>query len=173
MASRGLLRGAAAVASLVAALVGGGCEAGDDREGAPVAPPPVLEIGTGTYRFEAVPEGGAVPLVYGAQGGWHLWLAVRVRGLDDDAGSFEVTHFPLDDPDASARVSHGIRLDPPNAEGWRAYVGWPAILRDPACAVDGLYRLEVTFRPASGGRLIAARDVVIAAGDRPPPPCAP
>lgn len=164
-------------ALLRGACVGAALSAGACLDVAAVEPPPeplpALEIGTGTYRFEPVPEGAGVPLVFGAQGGWHIWVAVRIQGLADDAGSFEVTHYPLDDPDAAARVSHGIRLDPPNTEGWRSYVGWPAMLTDAACGVDGLYRVEVVFRPASGGRLSAERDVVIEPGLHPPPPCAP
>jgi hypothetical protein len=84
-----------------------------------------------------------------------------------------VTRYPLDEPAAAARVSHGIGLDPPNTEGWRSYVGWPAMSTDAACAVDGLYRVEVVFRPASGGRIAAQRDIVVAPGLHPPPPCLP
>jgi hypothetical protein len=136
-------------------------------------PEPILEVGTGTFRFEPLADGAPLPLIYGAQGGWHVWVAIRVHGVADASGSFEVVHFPLDDPDKTARISHGIQLDPPNADGWRAYVGWPAMLADAACAVDGLYRVQVTFRPVSGGRLTAERDILIEAGNHPPPPCAP
>lgn|GEM_PF-1640584 len=132
-----------------------------------------LEVGTGTFRFEPIETGEALPLIRGAQGGWHIWVAVRVHGVEDDSGSFEVIHYPVDAPDDPVRISHGIRLDPPNIEGFRSYVGWPAIPRDAACAVGGLYRVQVTFRPASGGRLTAERDVLVTAGDIPPPPCEP
>ncbi len=130
-------------------------------------------MGTGTWRFEPLEDGAALSLVRGAQGGWHLWVALRVHGVADDTGSLEVTHFPLATPESAARTSHGLRLDPPNAEGFRAYLGWPAILQDPACAVGRPYRVEVVFRPASGGRLTAHRDILIDPGDDPPPPCPP
>jgi hypothetical protein len=144
-------------------------------DAAPDAPDdaPALEIGTGTWRFEAVEDGGAVPLVYGAQGGWHLWIALRVRGVEADSASVEFVHGPADAADGGSRTAHGIYLDPPDAEGRRVYLGWPAILRDPACAVGRRYRVEATLRPASGGRISASREVLVGPGDNPPPPCGP
>jgi hypothetical protein len=133
--------------------------------------PPTLEIGTGTWRFEPVPNGASLPLVRGAQGGWHLWVAVRLGGVPDDTGSIEIAHFPTAAPESVARTTHGVHLDPPNADGLRAYLGWPAVVADPACAVGHPYRVEIAFRPASGGRLSARLDVDVTPGDDPPPPC--
>ncbi len=155
---------------LVAALLSfvAACEAALEPE-----PATTLEIGTGTWRFEPVADGGEVPLVYGAQGGWHLWLAIRVRGVAADSASLEVVHYPLASPHEPVRVAHGVHLDPENPEGFRAYLGWPAILERPACSVGHRYRLEVTLRPATGGKLSAVREVVVGAGDHPPPACEP
>lgn len=45
---------------------------------------PLLEVGTGGTSFEAVAEGGPVELVHGPQGGYHILLAARFRGLEPD-----------------------------------------------------------------------------------------
>ncbi|MCC6874750.1 MAG: hypothetical protein IT378_10635, partial [Sandaracinaceae bacterium] len=71
------------VASLTI-LIGAGCAAPEE----PV--PASLELGTGTWRFEELDDGASVPLVHGAQGGWHFWVAVRARGVSADQGSLEI-----------------------------------------------------------------------------------
>jgi hypothetical protein len=38
----------------------------------------VVELGTGSDAFEALPDGGDVTLAHGAQGGTHIWTSVRV-----------------------------------------------------------------------------------------------
>lgn len=142
-------------------------------EAPPIDDEAYVEIGTGTFRFQPVQDGDGVALAHGAQGGWHLWVSLRVFGVDANEGSVEIVHYPADEARPTSRPGHGVQLDPPDAEGGRAYLGWPAILRDPACAVGELYRIEVVYRPASGGRYTAERDVMVLAGDFPPPPCMP
>lgn len=39
---------------------------------------PTLEIGTGIEGYEPVEEGAFIPMVHGAQGGWHLQGAARI-----------------------------------------------------------------------------------------------
>ncbi|MBX3274410.1 MAG: hypothetical protein KF729_29365 [Sandaracinaceae bacterium] len=148
------------------ALAGGCASVADPGEG-----DPRIEVGTGTWRYEPLEDGDGVPLVFGAQGGWHLWVAVRAYDVDVDFGSLEVVHQPADErlPPSTTRI--GVTLDPPDATGGRAYLGWPAILADPACSVGELHRLQVTLTPASGGRLTAERYVRVLGGEHPPPPC--
>jgi hypothetical protein len=43
---------------------------------------PRLELGTGLTRFEPLVDGEAVPIVFGVQGGHHIWGGVRAIGLD-------------------------------------------------------------------------------------------
>jgi hypothetical protein len=69
-------RGPGAFGSSVSALAGACLET--PRDALPADEVPVLEVGTGTYRFEPVTDGDTLPLVFGAQGGWHLWVAIRV-----------------------------------------------------------------------------------------------
>lgn len=43
---------------------------------------PTVEVGTGADAFTPVTEGDAIPIIFGPQGGWHLWGAFRDTGLD-------------------------------------------------------------------------------------------
>jgi hypothetical protein len=137
------------------------------------APPsdPELELGTGSWRFEPVEDGREVPLVRGAQGGWHVWISVRAEHLDASTGSLEITMQPADESRPPQRASVGVRFDPPDAQGRRAYLGWPAILEDPSCAVGELYRFEAVLTDPAGRQLRAERELLIAGGENPPPPC--
>jgi hypothetical protein len=150
---------------LVIACMASACSATPD-EGEPS-----LEIGTGTWRFEPVEDGQEVPLVRGAQGGWHVWISVRAENLDTSTGSLEIIVQPVDESRPPQSSSVGVRFDPPDSEGRRAYLGWPAIMEDPACAVGETYRFEAVLTDASGRRLRAERDIVIGGGNNPPPAC--
>jgi hypothetical protein len=44
--------------------------------------PPEVVLGTGVTSFVPVADGAEVPLVYGIQGGYHIWGSVRVRYMD-------------------------------------------------------------------------------------------
>jgi hypothetical protein len=131
----------------------------------------LLEVGTGTARFELLEDGAEVAMVRGAQGGWHLWISARASGLGSGTGSLEIAHGPADggEPLESTRV--GVVFDPPDAQGRRATLGWQAILAEPSCAVGRLHRIRVTVTTATGERLSAERDVIPAAGEHPPPAC--
>lgn len=41
-----------------------------------------LTIGTGEDVFEALQPGDEVPIIYGPQGGWHVWLGLRASHLE-------------------------------------------------------------------------------------------
>ena len=47
--------------------------------------PPSVELGQGTSGFEALPDtGGELELIGGPQGGFHVFLTARLRGLDPE-----------------------------------------------------------------------------------------
>lgn len=72
----------AAAAALAAACAGCGADlpAGDGP-----SPPPRLELGAGLVEFVPLPpEGGAMEIVSGPQGGHHLELTARLYHLDPD-----------------------------------------------------------------------------------------
>lgn len=130
-----------------------------------------LEIGTGTARFAPLSDGAEIPLVRGAQGGWHMWISVRASGLDTAFGSVEVAHGPADESRPMDVTRAGATFDPPDALGRRSMLGWPAILADPSCSVGRLHRVRVTVTTATGQRASAEVELIPTGGDHPPPPC--
>lgn len=130
-----------------------------------------IEIGTGTWRFEPLVDGQEIPLVHGAQGGWHFWLAVRAHGITSDAGSLTFERQPADESAAPTTTSVGVHFDPEDAEGGRNYLGWPEILGSPGCAVGVLTRVHATLTLADGRTLEDEVFVTPTPGDVPPPAC--
>lgn len=53
-----------------------------------------LEIGTGETGFTALADGDALELVYGPQGGYHVWGACGIYGIDPEG---RVLHYTLRD----------------------------------------------------------------------------
>ncbi|GAB4196307.1 MAG: hypothetical protein OHK0013_03360 [Sandaracinaceae bacterium] len=130
-----------------------------------------LEIGTGTARFVPLADGDEVPMVKGAQGGWHLWVSVRAEGLESGLASLELAHQPADESEPEQVMRSGVTFDPPDARGRRVTLGWQAILANPSCSVGRLHRVRVTVTTATGQRLTAEREVMPTGGDNPPPAC--
>lgn len=153
----------------VCAVVGAGCVASSRAEPAT----PRLELGTGTARFAELADGAELPMVHGAQGGWHVWVAVRVVGADVSLASLELEHQPADESAPPEVTRTGIVFDPASADGSRASLGWAVIFPDPACSVGRLHRIHATLTTATGLRLEAEREIVPAGGESPPPDCAP
>lgn len=131
-----------------------------------------LELGTGTARFMPVEDGDELPMIKGAQGGWHVWVSVRATGLSTGVGSVEIEHQPADESEPAQVFRVGTMFDPPDAEGRRASLGWTAIFVDPSCSVGRLHRIRATVTTATGERVSAERMIVPTAGDYPPPACA-
>lgn len=155
------------LASVLGALASAGCAA----SGASAPGEASLEVGTGTARFVPVTDGQEVPLVRGAQGGWHLWVSARATGLDSGTASLVIEHGPADGSAAPEISRVGVTFDPADAQGRRATLGWQAILPDPSCAVGRLHRVRVTVTTATGQRASAEVEVLPGAGDNPPAPC--
>jgi hypothetical protein len=111
---------------LVAAicLVLGGCEGG----------PPLAEIGTGTSHFEPLEDRQSVPLIAGAQGGWHLWIAVRARGVDPSGVRVDVVSYPREAERPRQTTFHTLELVP--HDGWFERAGLVQVLSTPECFHD-------------------------------------
>ncbi|MCA9581873.1 MAG: hypothetical protein KC416_08760 [Myxococcales bacterium] len=159
-----------------------GC-AGAEGEGEHVEA--ALEVGTGSWRFEEVLDGDRIELVRGAQGGWHLWISLRVRGaeMQQTTGTIRVLSADGDlsaggesgsegYDDVIAEATIPVMFDPPKGDGSRSYVGWPHVIPDPGCAVGRLVRVEAVV-VGPGGDLRDERDIEVGPGADPPDPCDP
>lgn len=130
---------------------------------------PRIELGTGTARFEPLVDGQTLAMVRGAQGGWHLWVSIRSYGLDADAGRLTLRKgLEGGTPDSD---SVGVRFDPVRPDGSRDYLGWPAVLADPSCAVGNRIQLVAELVTSTGQRLTDEVVIVADGGESPPPPC--
>lgn len=66
------------------------------RGGPDLSLEPYVELGTGEVGFERLVDRQEAPTVYGIQGGYHIWGAVRATGMD---WSHLELHFQLLDED--------------------------------------------------------------------------
>ncbi len=128
--------------ALIAAILAAACSPEDpDQPPACDVPEVVLDVavGTGLDEFQEMADGASTLLVYGPQGGFHIWTAIRVRGASVErvtveleavredgtrvggGGPIEVTMVASDD----ARVRAGLYtyVDvPEDAEGQRVTI---------------------------------------------------
>jgi hypothetical protein len=137
----------------------------------PPAGEPRLELGTGSWRFEALADGQDVELVRGAQGGWHLWISLRVTGAELDHPEVTLRMEPVDGSGPAQDTSVPLAFDPPDEKGARKLIGFTGIVNEPSCLVDTLLRVQASVSIASGEQLTDERDVMVRGGTYPPPPC--
>src|SRR6185295_10466116 len=77
---------------LLVSLVGGaGCPGEGDDDITPDGPLPVAELQAGSAALDGtgfvdVQSGQVVDLIAGAQGGFHVWINVKVFGAEGDLG---------------------------------------------------------------------------------------
>lgn len=129
---------------------------------APVGPL-TIALGEGLTRYTPLPaDGGAIELVLGPQGGWHLDLAARVSGASPEGLTLEYAvrtaagatiHVPT-------RVSLNARRVLADGDGF-VRVGDRAVLdvRDGNALVDAVVELSVLAADARGR---SARDARLA-----------
>ena len=118
-------------------LVLAGCEGG----------PPLVEIGTGISQFEPLEDGQSMPLIAGAQGGWHLWIAVRARGVDPSGVRMAIVSYPQETERPKQTTFH--TLDLAARDGWFERVGLVQVLSTPECFQDREVVVSVDVTDAS------------------------
>lgn len=133
--------------------------------------PLALELGGGSWRFEALAEGQDVDMILGAQGGWHVWLAVRVSGMSSPEARLTVRTQPTDQKREPHVHDSEITLVGPDSEGRLVYVGWPEVLIEPGCLVDVPLHIRAELSGAAGETLFDERTLVPRGGAYPPPAC--
>ncbi|MFO0757297.1 MAG: hypothetical protein U0359_12450 [Byssovorax sp.] len=106
----------------------------------PSSGPPAIVIGRGNDAYAPVSEGEVVPIEAGPQGGYHVWLALRVEGLRQLGTEMTITgYFPDRDVTLSPFTAlvtlrkaeggqceiHGIRFQVTRAEDVEEVRGQP------------------------------------------------
>jgi len=133
--------------------------------------PAVLELGSGSWRFEPLEEGQAVSMVRGAQGGWHVWLSFRASGMESDRATLEIESQVADASRPPQHTVVDVRLERPDVEGRRNYIGWPEVLADPGCLIGDTLRIEATLTDEAGVQVATQRAITLMGGDDPPTVC--
>ena len=104
-----------------------------------------LEIGTGEWSFISVEDRGEVELVYGPQGGWHVWVSLQAEGIDPRRVEMELTTEIAGLPESRERSIVYVDLQA-ERDGTFVRYGWPAILSRPECAAGRELVVEVRLR---------------------------
>lgn len=142
------------------ALLGGVLLAGCGGEAAA----PFFEVGTGESAFEALGEGATVPLIHGPQGGYHVWIGVRHRGLGP--GDIVLEYGAVDPVTGEGLMFPGLRaveadVDPEAVSQAAGLVGF--LLEDePAVYAGRSITLEARGSDEAGNAMNDARSVVVA-----------
>ena len=124
--------------------------------------PKTLTLGTGASRFESVVDGQDLPMVFGGQGGRHVWGAVRATGVPNSG----IVSFTLSDGTnmtlASRQLELGLFTKTQGIEcGWEL-AGQTVVFNgtDPSMLVGSKARLTVSVS-APDELLTAHADVVL------------
>ncbi len=144
----------ALAAILVLGLGGGGCLTS--------APPgtATAELGTGEWQFEPLADGQEVWIVNGAQGLQHIWVAFRTAGIDPSRVSMRV-ETRIVDQGGSVWEDSQVQIDLVPEGGDRcSFVGWPAVLSNPAAVADKLLHIRVTLTDRNGASAWDERTVL-------------
>ena len=134
------------------------CTPGEPSEGEESEDAPSLWIGTGEQVFEELERDDPSPLVPGVQGGHHLWLSMRTRGMTGPRMRMELdlrTPDGAHDAHSNVRLFFSMPAEPEATEetadseaeqrgeaeaeppySWE-FIGWPAQVGEPAACLDG------------------------------------
>lgn len=151
--------------AVLAAACGGGSshvaqDGGPDPDDAADGAPATLEMGSGESAFEPTVEAQHLKLYAGTQGGHHVWLSYRSQGLspNDIRMTLDVVPAP---PARPAHSDVTIDLDPVlDGEGRYEFVGWPAQILDPECAVGNVVTISLTLTDTRGKQASGSMTVI-------------
>lgn len=122
-----------------------------------VGGPSLLEIGTGTdsslRTYRPLADGDPVVLVPGPQGGQHIWIGVRGRGLDPALPRFEMRAYRPSDNALVGRLRIRLPMSPaPEDPTLLALPSQTLIIDDSAyCTLLGSdVRIELEFNDLAG-----------------------
>lgn len=120
---------------------------------------PDLLVGTGQYAFERVEEGGDVPIIFGPQGGYHIWVGVLAENVERRCVA-EVRMALLDE--APTPVGNPLYFDVELFEaddGWLQFAGLPLVV-DREQVEDRPVRIDVDLTDDEGFAIAASLSAV-------------
>jgi hypothetical protein len=128
-------------AGVLAAAWLAACDGGSQPSSPPAPPASAdagaaeLEIGRGETVFAPIEADQALPYVRGSQGGFHVWVSFRMRGLDPERVLIAVTtkvegHDDLELERRGRQNFIALDEDDAGAAATYEYTGWPAQILD-------------------------------------------
>jgi hypothetical protein len=119
----------------------------------------VLEVGTGRDRFVPLGEADEVEVVFGPQGGYHIWGSLRTRGLDPDNAE---VHFrvALEGPPETTLSESRYVLPLQKSGRWHQWLGLIGFVPEPAEVYGRRVLLSMTVRDRGGRTLSDTRTVI-------------
>lgn len=136
---------------LCALLALGPCACGGESERGPPGVQRVV-LGTGEATFEHIEGEPELPLVAGAQGGFHVWASFLAYGFDTAAIDLTLTTTVAGASEnlvMRARLTTREVVDSTGVAA-RSFAGFPAQIRDARCADHQRVRLQLQVAAAGG-----------------------
>jgi hypothetical protein len=162
----------------IGARDGGRLEAGGaDQDGE-------LEVGQGELAFAPLADGDTLPTVAGGQGGHHVFVSFRMRGLDPMRVLIAVTTAVEGHPELELLARRGRQSFVPEGDGHDGedagvddagtavpaasfvYLGWPAQIRSATMYRGERATIDVMLEDRNGLTASASKTIVI--GDAAP-----
>jgi hypothetical protein len=134
---------------LAAAL---GCGGPNDSADASNDTAPELELGQGEQSFAPLAPDDALSYVAGSQGGQHVFVSFRVRGMDPTRVHVKVTTSIEGQPTLTLTREGRVNFNPEpaaadggSAEPSYVYAGWPAQILMAPCHVGERVHIEASL----------------------------
>jgi hypothetical protein len=111
----------------------------------PEPPALVVEIGTGANAFEPLAEDSSVPLIFGPQGGYHIWAGARIE--EATAGTMTLKfELALESGEIISSTGYRVRFE----AGGQSWAGHPAFVEDPNDVLGRRVRMRLIAVDAAG-----------------------
>jgi hypothetical protein len=137
------------------------CASGGDDSGSIEA-----ELGSGEVEFAPLAKDEALPYSAGSQGGHHVYVSFRARGLDPERVLVSVETRVEDHPELTLRREGRVNFEPDD-DGSYVYAGWPAQILLAPCHAGERAHIDVTLSDRDDRSADLERWIRI--GEGPPP----
>lgn len=137
-----------------------------------------FELGQGELEFAPLSDGEALPYAAGSQGGHHVFVSFRARGLQPSRMHVSVTTAVQDRPDLVLTREGRVNFMPAPADAAEPaarydFAGWPAQILFAPCHVGETARIDVTLTDLDMRSASDSRTIQIARPDAAPEPMCP
>ncbi len=142
-------------------------DAGEAPPDAAESSGPAIELGTGPIgSFIELPMGSVARLQRGCQGSQHIFVSIRVRGIEEERPIITVRMTRVRDAThVSAPLMQRLPLEEVGS-GWREITGLTPVVEDPRDVLDEVIRIDAEVQDSTLGlTLHASRDVSVRWGE--------